>query len=249
MSKVRIIPTILTDGLTVVKGESFKSWRSVGNTQAMARLFSLRDVDELMLLDVSATLENRVISFETVLEFSEILTIPFSVGGGIRSVSEARKLLRAGAEKVVIGTSAYNDPKLLMELVNQFGSQSVVVSVDITQNVPYQLVIKSGTEIVDIGLGEYVLKLNEIGIGEILLQSIHHDGKLSGMNYPAIEFVSRLAKMPVIASSGASSREDFLEALNRGASAVAAGAIFQFTEVTPKLVKDYLESNNFEVRQ
>ena len=249
MSKIRIIPTLLSDGSTLVKGEAFHNWRSVGNTQAAARLFSSRDVDELMLLDVAATRENRLISLNTIEEFAEILAIPFSVGGGITNLESARSCLKAGAEKVVIGTAAFTNPSLITKLANEFGSQAVVVAIDIAEGMETQIAIRSGTELQDATLSQVLNEFQKIGAGEILLQSIAHDGKMRGMNFDSIKKVCALTNLPIIASSGAASQEDFLEAVKCGASAVAAGAVFQFTELTPKLVRNFLALNGFPVRR
>jgi len=249
MSKIRIIPTLLSDGSTLVKGELFNNWRSVGNTQAAARLFSNRDVDELMLLDVVATRESRSISLNTIEEFAEILAIPFSVGGGISNLEDARNCLKAGAEKVVIGTAAFRNPSLITKLADEFGSQAVVVSIDIAEGADNQIAICSGTEIREVRFPQILDKFQKIGVGEILLQSIAHDGKMSGMNLAAIKKVCDLTILPVIASSGAGAQEDFLDAIKCGASAVAAGAVFQFTELTPRIVRDYLEQNGVPVRR
>ena len=249
MSKVRIIPTLLTDGLTIVKGEEFNSWRSVGSTQAAARLFSYRDVDELMLLDVMATRQNRSISASLIEEFAEILSIPFAVGGGISEMNIARNILRSGAEKIVVGTAAYLNPNFISSLSTEFGSQAIVAVIDIVQNDPFRVAIKSGSEIVKIDLESLISSFNKIGVGEILIQSKQHDGKMKGMNIPAIKKVSNLTDLPIIASSGARSGEDFFEAINNGASAVAAGALFQFTETTPKSIRNFLQSKNIQVRK
>lgn len=248
MSKVRVIPTLLTDGVTVVKGESFESWRSVGSPQASARLFSLRNVDELMLLDVLATSQGRTISIEIIEEFADILSVPFSVGGGISNLESARSILRSGAEKIVVGTAAYLDPNLIYSLANEFGSQAIIVSIDVLQNEPFHVGIKSGSEFIEIDPERLVNNFEKIGVGEILLQSIQHDGKMKGMNFSAITNISNLTQLPVIASSGAGSVKDFAMAIECGASAVAAGALFQFTETTPKLIRDYLKQQKFQVR-
>lgn len=249
MGKIRIIPILLTDGLTIVKGEEFDSWRSVGSTQTAARLFSQRDVDELMLLDVMATKQSRSIEVNLIEEFAENLSIPFAVGGGITDMNIARKVLRSGAEKIVVGTAAYLNPNFIKELSSEFGSQAVIVSIDIVQNSPFKIAIKSGSEVIEIELDSLIASFSKLGVGEILIQSIQHDGKMQGMNFSSIKQISCLTDIPLIASSGARSGEDFFEAINNGASAVAAGALFQFTEITPKSIRRYLQSKNVEVRK
>lgn len=248
MSKIRIIPTLLTDGSTIVKGEEFNNWRSVGNTQSTARLYSYRDVDELMLLDVMATKQNRILSIRTIEEYAEVLSIPFSVGGGITSVEDARKILRAGAEKIVIGTAAIENPNLIESLSFEFGNQAIIVALDIVKNDPFTFSIRSGSTLIQREINKLIAEFNTIGVGEILVQSILNDGKMNGMNFAAIKKISSMTDLPIIASSGAGCNEDFFEAINNGASAVAAGAIFQFTEVTPKSVRDFLSSKNVKVR-
>jgi len=249
MSKVRIIPSLLSDGATLVKGEAFKSWRSVGNTQAAARLFELRDVDELMLLDVTATSQGRCVSKVIIEEFASILSIPFAVGGGINSIDEARDCLKAGAEKIVIGTAATLNRDLINTLADEFGNQAIVVAIDVLENNPFRITSKSGTKVLNCDLEDLLHNLEKSGVGEVLVQSVNHDGKMQGMNFESIEMISKLTNLPIIASSGAASPAHFLEAINRGASAVAAGAIFQFTELTPRMVRDYLSLNGISVRK
>lgn len=248
MHKVRVIPTLLTDGNTLVKGQEFNSWRSVGSVAAAARLFAMRDVDELMLLDVAATRQGRLISKAVIEDFASVLRVPFSVGGGVNSIAGVRSYLRAGAEKVVLGTAALGNTNLIEEAVGQFGSQAIIAAIDVVNLSEGILAVHSGQTPVKLDLLKTVINLEKIGIGEILVQSVVHDGKMGGMNFEAIKIVSEAVGVPVIASSGAGSHEDFLSAINSGASAVAAGAIFQFSEVTPRSVRTYLHDQGILVR-
>jgi cyclase len=247
--KVRIIPTILTDGLTVVKGENFVNDRTVGSAEATARLYSKRDVDELIFLDVKARLQNRMVNLDLISKFAELLDTPFGVGGGINSIEDARHCIRRGAEKVVLGTAALQNPKLISEIAAVFGSQAVVVSVDIADDFGKTLGSKSATEIVDMDALEFALKAQELGAGEILLQSVKHDGLMQGVNIGAIKTISEKIKIPLIASSGVGKPEDLLNAFSNGAAAVAIGALFQFTQTTPKTLRDYLKDHGINVRE
>jgi cyclase len=246
--KVRIVPTLLTDGNTLVKGQEFNSWRSVGSVAAAARLFAMRDVDELMLLDVAATRQGRLISGGVIEDFASVLRVPFSVGGGVNSIEGVRSYLRAGAEKVVLGTAALENPNLVEEAASQFGSQAIIASIDVISISKGTLAIRSGQTPLKKDLIKTVIDLEKRGIGEILVQSVTHDGKMEGMNFEAIKIVSEAVGVPVIASSGAGSHEDFLTAIRSGASAVAAGAIFQFSQVTPRSVRTFLHEQGISVR-
>lgn len=248
MHKVRIIPTLLTDGNTLVKGQEFNSWRSVGSVAAAARLFAMRDVDELMLLDVAATRQGRLISRAVIEDFASVLRVPFSVGGGVNSIEGVRSYLRAGAEKVVLGTATLENPNLIEEAASQFGSQAIIAAIDVISLSEGTIAIHSGQTKVKLDLVKTVFELEKKGIGEILVQSVAHDGKMEGMNFEAIKIVSEAVGVPVIASSGAGGHEDFLTAIRSGASAVAAGAIFQFSEVTPRSVRTYLHDQGISVR-
>lgn len=248
MNKIRIIPTLLSDGKTLVKGEKFESWRSVGSLNAAARLFGMRDVDELMYLDVAATRENRSVSLSLIEDFASNLSIPFSVGGGIDSVDVAERYLRAGAEKIVIGTCAVSDPKLISTISNKFGSQAVVVSLDILDSKNGVVAFKSGTETIRLDLPKHVKFLEDLGTGELLVQSVLRDGTMIGMDSDTITQIASNTTIPVIASGGASCLLDFKKIIDSGASAVAAGAIFQFTQLTPRGVSKYLKDNGYQVR-
>jgi len=246
--KIRIIPTILTDGLTVVKGEKFDNWRTVGSAEATARLYANRDVDELLFLDVTARSRNTMIDKNLLNHFSNVLDIPFTVGGGISTIDDAKLCFRYGAEKVVLGTSAILNPKLITEIADIFGNQAVIVSIDFTNDFSNGIRIESGTAETEVQGLEFIANLAALGAGEVLLQSIQRDGTLTGMDIRRIAQVSKLTTLPVIASGGAGSQDDFRQAVLSGASAVAAGAIFQFTQITPKQVRGYLAERGVPTR-
>ena len=246
--KIRIIPTILTDGLTVVKGEKFDNWRTVGSAEATARLYANRDVDELLFLDVTARSRNTMIDKNLLIHFSNVLDIPFTVGGGISTIEDAKLCFRYGAEKVVLGTSAILNPKLITEIADVFGNQAVIVSVDFEEDANNRIRIESGSAEIEIRILEFIDNLAALGAGEILLQSIQRDGTLTGMDFNRIAEVSNLTTLPVIASSGAATLADFHQAVKSGASAVAAGAIFQFTQITPKQVRSFLSEQGVDTR-
>jgi cyclase len=247
--KLRIIPTILTDGVTVVKGENFNNWRTVGNAVAIARLFSQRNVDELMVLDVNCRSNKKHVDLNLIEEFSSMLDIPFSVGGGISTLEDARSCIRAGAEKIVLGTAAVENPEIITEIANEFGSQAVVVSVDIGRNIDDFIHINSGKVVSTTIASEYISGLEQLGAGEILLQSPERDGTLSGMDVEAIQKALTLTSLPIVASSGASSLSDFEVVAKLGVSAIAAGAVFQFTQTTPNEVREYLNFCGIRVRR
>jgi cyclase len=246
--KIRIIPSILTDGLTVVKGEKFNNWRTVGSAEATARLYASRDVDELMFLDVTARSRDTMIDKNLLIHFSNVLDVPFTVGGGISTLEDAKLCFRHGAEKVVLGTAALLNPELITEISDTFGSQAVIVSVDFEQDSTNQIMGYSGKTLSNLNGPDYIQALEDLGAGEILLQSIQRDGTLDGMDFERIKMVASLTKLPVIASGGAASLSDFQQAVSSGASAVSAGALFQFTHVTPKQVRRYLTEQGISTR-
>jgi cyclase len=247
--KFRVIPTILTDGTTVVKGSEFNNWRTVGSAEATARLFAARDVDEIVFLDVEARKKGKSIDLDLVSKFSSLLRVPFAVGGGINSLEVASNCLRNGAEKVVLGTSAYEKPELISQLASTFGSQAVVVSVDIPNSNPKTLAINSGSVVINMNALDFAINVQNLGAGEIILQNIDRDGLQKGYDLSSIEEFSEKLTIPIIASSGAGSTADFAKAYHAGASGAAAGALFQFTEVTPMRVRKELDSMGIPVRK
>lgn len=247
--KVRVIPTILTNGTNVVKGTQFNNWRTVGNAEAIARLFAKRDVDELLLIDVYARTRAEHISEDLIAHFSNILNIPFSVGGGIDSIEVARRCFRLGAEKIVLGTSAIENPQLISEVANIFGSQAVIVALDFDSVSNFNLRTHSGTKVVEVDLPALITQLQQLGAGEFLVQSCERDGTLTGMDTRKIEIVAELSEIPIIASGGFAKIQDAADAVRAGATAIAIGAAFQFTELTPRILSEGLANDGFMTRR
>lgn len=247
--KVRVIPTVLTDGLTVVKGERFNNWRTVGSAEATAQLYSSRNVDELMFLDVTARSRNSLIDLNLLKHFANVLDTPFSVGGGINSLEDAKSCFKYGAEKIVIGTAAIRTPELISKISDVFGNQAVIVAIDFENDTKNVIRVESGTVEIDVRIIDFIDSLEHLGAGEILVQSINRDGTFSGMDIKRISEICAVTKLPVIASGGVGKPSDFLDAFTAGASAVAAGAIFQFTENTPSTIRQFLRENGVAVRE
>lgn len=248
MVRRRVIPTLLTDGVSLVKGEQFRSWRTVGSVPAAARVFSMRDVDELMLLDVRATAEGRCIRPAMVKSVAESLMVPLSVGGGVRTLADFEATLRAGADKVVLGTAGVEDLDFVAAASRRFGAQAVVVALDTVDDTGTEIAVQSGSRAIGRDAVEVARAVVDAGAGELLVQTVSQDGLLTGMNLGLIRAVSEAVSVPVVASSGAGSYQHLLEAIQAGADAVAAGAMFQFTEQTPRGARDFLAANGVDVR-
>jgi cyclase len=246
--KFRLIPVILTDGVTVVKGTQFNNWRTVGNVQAVARLFAARDVDELMFLDVNARQKNNKIDIDLMSYFAETLQVPFSVGGGINTLSDARDCMRNGAEKIVLGTAALENPDLINQISNEFGSQAVTVALDVYDHSNGFLATYSGKNKTSENAVEVAQRVQDLGAGEILLQSVERDGTLSGLDKELIERISANLTIPLIVSGGTRDASDILDAISAGADAIGIGALFQFTQHTPMSISQALQRAGIPVR-
>lgn len=246
----RIIPTLLVSGTRLVKGRQFSSNRVVGDALSAARIHQGRQVDELVVLDVTATREGRTPDLALIEKIARECFMPLAVGGGIRTVEDVRQLLRHGADKVVVGTAAFRDPFFVKEAADAFGAQAIVVSMDIRSR---ELMARCGTELavhdyVNGSLTGWAQVMEERGAGEILLQSIDRDGLMCGYDLPLIREVSKAVSIPVIASGGAGSYQDMLAAFEAGADACAVGAAFQFKDMTPRKAAEFLQKNGVEVR-
>lgn len=250
MLKIRIIPTLLWKDVGLVKGISFDSQRRVGSIVPAIKVYNLRQVDELILLDVTATKDRRRPDFETVSEISPECFCPLTVGGGVKNVDDIKLLLRAGADKVAINSAAYENPDLIRKGAEFFGSQCIVASVD-TKKIhgEYYCFSDCGKKNRKIKLHRWIKELERLGAGEILVTSIERDGTMKGYDTDMIKSVSKNVRIPVIASGGAGRYEDFYEAIKiGGCSAVAAASVFHFTEMTPLGIKKYLSFKNIPVR-
>lgn len=241
----RIIPTFLIKGDLLVKGRLFASDRVIGHAYQAIMIQAARGVDEMALLDVTATAEGRGPNLELVERLTDALFCPLSVGGGVRSVKDVKALLRAGADKVVIGNAVWRDPQLVRKTAASVGNQAIVVSMNCLRG---KLVFDGTKERMGQSPAQLANMCEALGAGEILLQSIDRDGTMVGYDLELVRAVSGAVNIPVIASGGCGAYEDMRQALEAGASAVAAGAMFTFTDQTPRGAAQYLQAAGFEVR-
>ena len=236
-----MIPVLLYRGEELVKGEQFDSWRGVGSAIQAMQLYDRRKVDELIFLDVAATREGRSPDLALVAEVADEFSCPLTVGGGVRTLEDVRQLLRAGADKVAVGTAI----ELVPDIARTFGAQCAVVSVDHKGGETY---VRSGMIPVRTSPADWAKRACAMGAGEILLNSIDRDGTQQGYDLAIIRQVCAAVEVPVIACGGCSGYEDMALALDAGAAAVAAGALFQFTQATPMGAVKYLKERGYHVR-
>lgn len=246
----RIIPTILKKGDAMVKGKRFSSWRSVGHAMQACAIHAARGVDELILLDIAATPEERTPDFAAVGRLTANLFSPLTVGGGVRTIEHIEQLLKNGADKVAICTAAWDfDRVFVKEAAQHFGSQAIVVGIDINAGMLVTHCSRHTTEIGGLYSPAMCAKhAEDLGAGEILLTSVERDGCMEGYDTDLISAVSRAVSIPVIAAGGAGTYQHMLEAIEAGADAVAASSMFLFTEATPKGAAAYLAAHGVEVR-
>jgi cyclase len=248
---VRIIPCLdVTDG-RVVKGVNFTDLVDAGDPVEMASLYNLEGADELTFLDISASVAGRETTLDVVRRTAEQVFIPLTVGGGIRSVEDVDRLLRAGADKVSINTSAIARPELIAEIADRFGSQVLVLSVDARRartDSGFEVTTHGGRQSAGIDALVWVEKACALGVGEILLNSMDADGTRAGYDIGMITAVRAVSKVPLIASGGAGSLEDFSAALDAGADALLAASVFHFGIHRIGDVKSYLNKHNYPVR-
>jgi cyclase len=247
--KTRIIPTVLYSGHTLVKSIKFADLRRVGSPLQAIRVYDLREVDELIFLDIAATVEGCIPDTNLIDELADYCFMPLTVGGGIRSVGHVRDLLRVGADKVSVTTEFARRPEVVSEIAKEFGSQCVVVGIDVrSTGEGYNCVVAGGREGTEFSPVSLARMAEEQGAGEILLTSIDQDGMMDGYDIELIDTVSNAVSIPVIVSGGAGKPAHFEAALAAGASALAAASIFHFTETTPRDIKAYLADKGRAVR-
>ena len=245
-----MLPTLLYNGATLVKGVGFDAWRTVGGALQAVKLYGLRQVDELVFLDITRTPEGRPPDFDLVDDLADECFMPLTVGGGVRTLEDVRRLLAVGADKVAVNTAAVEDPGFVAAIADRFGSQCCVVSLDARRTARgYEVFSRCGRRATGLDPAEAARRAEESGAGEILVGSIDRDGTLQGYDLELVRRVSRAVSIPVIASGGAASAEDMARAvLEGGASAVAAASLFHFTQATPLEVKRGMRDRGIPVR-
>ncbi len=249
MLTARIIPCLDVRDGRVVKGVRFSGLRDAGNPAQLAAAYEAQGADELVLLDVSATPQGRSTQLECVRKVRARLSIPLTVGGGVRKVEDAGQLLSAGADKVAVNTAAVKQPALLTQIADRFGSQCTVLALDAARaQTGYEVVVRSGTQRLPLDAVQWASTAAKLGAGEILLTSWDRDGTKSGYDLSLLQAVSSAVNVPVIASGGAATPQDLLLALKAGAQAVLAASIFHYAEFSVGQLKEFLSQGKVEVR-
>ena len=245
----RIIPCLDVAGGRVVKGVHFQDLRDAGDPVAQAARYDADGADELVFLDISASPEARHTTLEMVGRVAESIFIPFTVGGGVRSVSDAGAVLRAGADKIAVNTAAARDPSLISRLADNFGTQCVVAAVDVRRDGNrFTVVVNGGREPTSLEAVEWSCRLESLGAGEILLTSMDRDGTGQGYDLELLRRVTGSVNIPVIASGGAGQLSHLAEALEAGAHGVLAATIFHYHESSLPRARAYLRERGYPVR-
>jgi imidazole glycerol-phosphate synthase subunit HisF len=248
----RIIPCLDVNMGRVVKGVNFVNLKDVGDPVKIAKEYNRQGADEIVFLDITATHEKRKTVIDVVKKTAEQVFIPLTVGGGIRNLDDFKNILRAGADKISVNSAAIRDPEIIKKAAERFGSQCVVVAIDGRQRedkTGWNVVINGGR--IDTGLDalKWAKKAEELGAGEILLTSMDADGTKKGYDLPFTKAVSDIVNIPVIASGGCGSIEDFYDVFKEtGADAALVASLFHYGELTIEEVKDYLNKKDVPVR-
>lgn len=245
----RIIPCLDVEAGRVVKGVHFTSLRDAGDPVDQAARYDAEGADELVFLDISASVEARRTTLEMVSRVAERLFVPFTVGGGIRSAEDAGAALRAGADKVAVNTAAVRSPELVSRLAERFGSQCIVAAVDARRiGGRLTVMVNGGREETPLEAVEWITRLEALGAGEILLTSMDRDGTGQGYDLPLVSAAASAVSVPVIASGGAGRLEHLAEALEAGAHGVLAASIFHFRGSSLPEARAYLRERGYPVR-
>ena len=245
------MPTLLFKEVGLVKGVGYDSWRRVGAAMQSIKVYNMRQVDELVFLDIAATLNGVAPDFHQIDELADECFAPMTVGGGVRSIDHFRELLAVGADKVAVNSGAIENPSLISQAAEKFGSQCVTISIDVRRRADGSPEVMSHCGRQGTGLDPvaWACAVEERGAGEILLGSVDRDGTMTGYDLDLIRAVATAVRIPVIASGGAGNYRHMEEALTiGGADAVAAASIFHFTEMTPHEAKLYLKAAGLPVR-
>ena len=248
MIKTRIIPVLLLHNKGLVKTVKFKNPVYVGDPFNAVKIFNEKEVDELIFLDIESSKLGKPIDFKRIEEIAAETFMPFAYGGGISTIDDVRRILKSGAEKIVMNTNAVNNFGFIKTVSDEYGAQSVVVSIDTHKNIfgRYEIFVKSGTDKIKLDLLEYVHRLEEAGAGEIFINSIDNDGVMKGYDLDLISMVAHNCTVPIVACGGAGLLEDLRKAVDAGASAVAAGSLFVFYGKHKAVLITYPSSNEIQ---
>ena len=252
----RVIPCLDVDSGRVVKGVNFENLRDAGDPVELARLYGSQGADELTFLDVTASSGSRETTYDVVRRTAEEVFIPLTVGGGVRTVDDVDRLLRAGADKVGVNTAAIARPELISEVADRFGAQVLVLSADVRRRRDesgsatggFEVTTHGGRTGTGIDAVGWCVRAEELGAGEILLNSMDADGTKQGFDLELIELVRREVRIPLVASGGAGAAGDFAPAVRAGADAVLAASVFHFGELTIAEVKEAMRGEGVTVR-
>ncbi|NMB10522.1 MAG: imidazole glycerol phosphate synthase subunit HisF [Tissierellia bacterium] len=252
MSKVLIMPCLDMKAGRVVKGIHFADIKDAGDPVECAKTYCENGADELAFLDITATIQKRKTTLDAVRKVAEVISIPFTVGGGISSVASAEEVFIAGADRVSISSAAYRQPDLIDEMAKKFGSDKIVVAIDVDKNpsLPsgYEVYIDGGNTPTGKDALEWAIEAEALGAGIILPISKACDGAKTGFDLPLIRGIKEKVKVPVIASGGAGTMEHFLEAAKAGADILLAASVFHYGEIKIAELKKYLAQNGVEVK-
>jgi imidazole glycerol-phosphate synthase subunit HisF len=248
MFRPRIIPVLTLKGKGLVKTTRFdkKRARYIGDPINAVHIFNDLEADELIFLDITASLEQRCISTELVRSIGGEAYMPFAVGGGIKDIKQIHELISAGAEKVIINTTCINNPELIYKASRQFGNQSIIAAIDVKKNLfgKYKIYINDGSKEIDIDLDKHISMLEESGAGELFINAIDRDGTMSGYDLELVKFISEKVKIPVIACGGAGKLSDLSIVISQAkASAASAGSMFVYHGSRNAVLINYPDKN------
>lgn len=250
MLKTRVISVLVVKNDIVVQSINFRRYLPVGVPSIAVEYLNRWGIDEIMLLDIHATLENRQPKFDKIAEYSRYAQVPFAVGGGVTDIRDIERIIRSGADKVVLNTAAVSNPSLITEGARHYGNQCMVVSIDARYVEPgrYQVFTHSGRRPTSYSPDEFARIAEQHGAGEILLTSIDRDGSKQGYDLELVTLVVNAVRLPVIVCGGVGRPEHLLEGIRIGASAVAAANFFHYTEHSVAVTKHFLKARGTEVR-
>lgn len=248
MLKHRLIPCVLLKDWQLVKSVQFNSFRTIGHPTSTARIYNARNVDELIVLDIDTSLNDKGINTEIIRDIADECFMPLTIGGGINSIEDIYTVLNAGADKISINTKAIKDRGFIKKASNIFGSQSIVCSIDVKKEKNTYKVYSRKDGLLDIDPLQLALEYEEYGAGEILLTSVDKDGTTNGYDLELLQYFQKKITIPIIINGGAGVPNHFVKAIQNGADAIAASHIFHFSQFTPNDIKQELLNKNILVR-